>query len=335
MMDHYLHSGFIASQRQPRRRHPIALGSPAPGVVTETPADAREALAWLQRETPVLIAVARRAAELGFDTSAWQIPWTYQGILHQSGRWQELISSLLTALPAAARAGHQEGQAHMHAGLGLAYSRLGAFDEAQAHLMDALVLRTALDDLDGQINIHLRLSVTYEARGLLQDALDHALKALELSRSGDNSYAGDALSAVAWCRALCGEFEQALPICDESMRWYEAAGNSHGQASVLDTRGYAYQHLGQHDLAIDCYQQSAAIFRDVSDRYSEATILGHLGDAHNDVGAMQAARDAWQQALVILESLGHGDAEKVRAKIEASWAAGRPSRLAKSQVKAK
>ena len=54
------------------------------------------------------------------------------------------------------------------------------------------------------------------------------------------------------------------------------------------------------------------------DRYSEATILNHLGDAHNDVAAMQAARDAWQQALVILESLGHVDAEKVRAKIQAS-----------------
>ena len=101
------------------------------------------------------------------------------------------------------------------------------------------------------------------------------------------------------------------------MRWYEAAGNSHGQASVLDTRGYSYQHLGQHDLALDCYQQSAEIFRDVGDRYSEATILNHLGDAHNDVAAMQAARDAWQQALVILESLGHVDAEKVRAKIQA------------------
>jgi DNA-binding SARP family transcriptional activator/tetratricopeptide (TPR) repeat protein len=318
MMDHYLHSGFIASQRVPRRRPPIALRPPAPGVATEALADAREALVWIQREIPVLIAVARRAAELGFDTEAWQIPWTFTQFLHQSGRWQELISSLLTALSAAGRTGHQEGQAHMHAALGLAYSRLGAFDEAQTHLTDALVLRTAINDLDGQINVHLRLSVTYEARGLLQDALDHALKALELSRTGDNSYVGDALSAVAWCSALCGEFERALPICDESMRWYETAGNSHGQASVLDTRGYSYQHLGQHDLAIDCYQQSAEIFRDVGDRYSEATILNHLGDAHNDVAAMQAARDAWQQALVILESLGHVDAEKVRAKIQAS-----------------
>ena len=87
------------------------------------------------------------------------------------------------------------------------------------------------------------------------------------------------------------------------MRWYEAVGSSHGQASILDTCGYSYHHLGRHDLAIDCYQQSAAIFRDVGDRYSEATILSHLGDAHNGVGAMQAARDAWQQAVVILESL--------------------------------
>ena len=327
MMDHYLHSGFTASQRLEPRRHAIAPGPPAPGVVTETSADASEALAWLQRETQVLIAVARRAVELGFDTHAWQISWTFQGFLHQSGRWQELISSLLRALPAAGRAGHQEGKAHIHAGLGLAYSRLGAFDEAQAHLMDALALRTAINDLDGQINVHLRLSVTCEARGLLQDALDHALKSLDLSRAAGNSSAGDALSAVAWCRALRGEFEQALTICDESMRWYEAAGSRHGQASVLDTRGYAYQHLGQHDLAVDCYQRSAEIFRDAGDRYSEARILSHLGDAHNDDATMQAARGAWQQALDILESLSHEDAEKVRAKIHASLTAGDEARV--------
>lgn len=84
MMDHYLHSGFVASQRVPRRRPPIALSPPAPGVATEALADAREALAWIQREIPVLVAVARRAAELGFDTEAWQIPWTFAQFLHQS-----------------------------------------------------------------------------------------------------------------------------------------------------------------------------------------------------------------------------------------------------------
>ena len=322
MMDHYLHSGFAATQRLEPRRHPIALGSPAPGVAIETLADAKEALAWLQRETTVLVAVARRAAELGFDTDAWQIPWTCQQFLHQSGRWQELISSLLTALSAARRTGDQEGQAHMHAGLGLAYSRLRAFDEAQAHLTDALALRTAIGDLDGQINAHLRLCVLYEARGLQRDMLDHARMSLELARTGENSYVGDALSAVAWCSALCGEFEQALTTCDESLQWYESVGSGPGRAAVLDTRGYCYQHLGEHDLAIDCFTQSAEICRDIGDKYNEATVLGHLGDTHHDAGAPQAALDAWQRALVILESLGHVDADKVRAKITASAASG-------------
>ena len=319
MLDYYLHSGFIASRRLPRHRHPIALGPPAPGTAIEAPADAQEALAWFRRETPVLISAARRAAELGFATDAWQLPWTFQGFLHQSGRWGEMVSSLLTGLAAVGGAGHQEGQAHMHAALGGAYLRLGAFDEAQAHLTDALALLTALDDLDGQINVHLRLSTTYEACGLPRDALHHALKSLELSRSGDNFYLGDALCGVAWCRALCGEFEQALTVCDESMRWFEAMGSDLGQAAVLDTRGYCYQHLGQHDTAIDCFQTSARIFQDRGYRYNEARILGHLGEAHHQAGTTRAAQEAWQRALVILESLGHMDAEKVRTKIQASF----------------
>jgi tetratricopeptide (TPR) repeat protein len=143
-----------------------------------------------------------------------------------------------------------------------------------------------------------------------------------LARTGENSYVGDALSAVAWCSALCGDFEQALTTCDESMQWYESVGSGPGRAAVLDTRGYCYLHLGEHDLAIDCFKQSAEICRDVGDKYNEAIVLGHLGDAHHDAGAPPAALDAWQRALVILESLGHVDADKVRAKITASAAGG-------------
>jgi DNA-binding SARP family transcriptional activator/tetratricopeptide (TPR) repeat protein len=316
MMDHYLHSGAAASQRLSPRRHQITLGSLAPGVVTDPLADVPQALAWFERETPVLLAVARRAAALGLDVDAWQIPWTAAKFLHQSGRWQDLISIGLTAAAAAGRAGDRDGQADMNGDLGLCYAKLGAFDEAQVHLTRALELYTASGNLPGQSSAHRLLAATCEARGRPREALDHALQSLELSRrSGDPRYEGDALCTVAWFHALCGEFDQSLTRCQESLRWYRANGDPHGEAAVHDTLGYSYHQLGQYDQAIGCYQQALKQFQHAGDRYNVAGTFNRLGDVHAAAGANGAARDAWHQALLIMDNLGHVDAEKVRAKI--------------------
>ena len=325
MMDHYLHSGFAASRRLSPRRHKIMLGQLTPGTVVETPADAQQAVAWFEREIPVLFAVARRAAAIGLDTYAWQIPWTLHKYLHQTGRRQELISVGLMALTAATRTEDQDGQADIHADLGVNYSQLGAFAEGQAHLMRALELYTTAGNVAGQFNVHLKLAVTCEARGHPRDALDHALKSLKLSRlSEDPRYEGDALCTVGWFYALCGEFDQSLEYCQHSLRWFRAMGDRHGEAAVLDTLGYSHHHLGRHDQAIDYYQQALQLFRDVGDRYNEATILNHLGDVHEAVGAMETARDAWQQAFAIKDDLGHVDAEKLNAKIEGTGSGAPP-----------
>lgn len=317
MMDHYRHSGAAASQCLSPRRHQITLGPVAPGVVTEPLADAPQALAWFERETPVLLAVARRAASLGFDADAWQIPWTAAKFLHQSGRWQDLISIGLIATAAADRAGDRDGQADMNGDLGLTYTQLGTFDEAQVHLARALELYTASGNLSGQSSAHRLLAATSEARGRPRDALDHALRSLELSRrSGDPRYEGDALCTVAWFHALCGEFDESLARCEESLRWYRAKGDPHGEAAVHDTLGYSYHQLGQYDLAVDCYQQAVKQFQNAGDRYNVAGTLNRLGDVHAAAGAMGAARGAWQQALVAMDDLGHVDAEKVRAKTQ-------------------
>jgi tetratricopeptide (TPR) repeat protein/transcriptional regulator with XRE-family HTH domain len=316
MMDHYLHGGIAAGKAMNPRRHQIALRAVAPGVAVEAPADAQQALAWFGRETPVLLAVARRAAALGLDMYAWQIPWAHLRYLHQSGRGQDLISIGLVALSAAERAGHQEAQADIHAALALAYSPMGAFADAHAHLTHALDLYTAIGNLAGQSNVHLKLALTLETRGMPRDALHHSLKSLELSRTGgDTLYEGDALCSVAWYYALCGEFEQALPICDESIGWYRARGYRHGEAAVLDTLGYCHYHLGRYDLALGYHEQALKMFREVGDRYDEASSLSRLGDVHAATGETDAARSAWLRALAIMNDIGHVDAEKLRDKI--------------------
>ena len=68
---------------------PLALAPPRPGAAAEQPADHRQALAWFEAEHQVLLAAVTLAAESGFDTHAWQLPWAMASFLQARGHWQE------------------------------------------------------------------------------------------------------------------------------------------------------------------------------------------------------------------------------------------------------
>ena len=83
----------------------------------------------------------------------------------------------------------------------------------------------------------------------------------------------------------------------------------------MDGLGYAHHRLGQHQQAATCYQHALTMFQNVGDRFNEAKTLAHLGDVHHALGRIDAAGDAWRCALAILDGLGHGDADQVRARL--------------------
>ncbi len=92
-------------------------------------------------------------------------------------------------------------------------------------------------------------------------------------------------------------------------------GDRVGEASTLDSLGYAHHHLDQYDQAVVLYERALDVWRDLGDRYNEAETLNHLGDTCRSAGAPERGRDAWRRALAILDQLGHADAHHVRMKL--------------------
>jgi len=79
-----------------------------------------------------------------------------------------------------------------------------------------------------------------------------------------------------------------------------------GEATTLDSIGYAHHLLGEPEQALTYYQQSLTLNRELGGRYSQAEILSRLGDTQHATGDLEAARDAWQEALDILDHLDSG-----------------------------
>ncbi|WP_216216224.1 AfsR/SARP family transcriptional regulator [Amycolatopsis aidingensis] len=316
LLDHYLHTGFAAERHLAPHWEAIALAPPLPGVTAREVADYPEAMAWFSTEQPNLLAAVDHAVREGFDTHAWQLPWTLSTFLNRQGYWRHRAATQQTALAAADRLGDRTAKATTHHLLGRGYAILGEDHKARTHLDRALTLFGELGDRTGQATTRFSFSQLSAQQQRPTEALEHSRHALELYRdTGNKVWEAFALSAVGRCEAMLGQDRRALAHCHEALELLRVLGNRDGQAHTLHGIGYAHQNLGEHAQAASFYQRAAPLFRELGDHYHEATALRCLGDARHAGGEPQRAREAWQRALDILDGVGHPDADAVRARL--------------------
>jgi DNA-binding SARP family transcriptional activator len=323
ILDHYLHTAHTAALlMQPHRGLP-ALDPIRPGVTPEHLTDHQQALAWFEAEHRVLLSAVSLAAETGFDTCAWQLPWAMTSFLDWRGHWHEWAAIERTALAAAIRLGDKTAEAMARRGTAAVCARIGDHDQARVHLAECLDLYRQLGDRAGEARVHQDLSGEAEQQGRYADALGHAEHALVLFRAtADRAGEANALNSIGWCHAQLGNPRQARPFCQQALSLYRELGNRYCEAHIWDSLGYAEHQLGRLAEAADCYQHALGLFREVGDRFGEAEILAHLGDTRQAADDQPAAQEAWRQALAILDDLHHPDAGQVRARITS--AGGRP-----------
>jgi len=325
VFDYYLHAASGAARTLFSQRSMLALldvAPPGPDVVREEHDDYDRALAWLQAEREVLIAVISWAATES-DLHAMQIPLVLRTFLHRTGHWHDCIKIMKTALAAAGRLGELAGQAHAHRLLSSTYNFLGSYQQAENHASKALVRYAELGYPMGQGDAHLEIAHMFDQLRRPADALRHAEMALEQFKiAGYRAGEAQSLNNVGWCHVLLGNFAQALPYLRQALDLQAELGDQHGCASTWDSIGVAHFGLAQYEVAIDCYRNADKLGQQFSDRYQKSVFLHHRGNAHQALGDLRSATDAWSQALKILDDLEHPDASEVRAKLASCVPAG-------------
>jgi DNA-binding SARP family transcriptional activator/Tfp pilus assembly protein PilF len=317
LLDHYLHTAHSAALKLHPVRRPVTLAPPLPGAAPEEIADAGQALSWFEAEGGVLMAATARAFDDGFDTHAWQIPWTLSRFLEMRGRWQDWACVGQIALAAAQRLGDQVVQAAAHQRLGYAIARLGRYDDAHYHLQLALSIYTERDDQAGQAQAQASVAITLSYQGRHHEALGHAQHALtSYTAAGDLPGQALALNTIGWFHAVLGDYPQALSACGRALDLFRELGSQEDMALTLDSLGYAHQQAGHFAEATACYQQALDLHREIGSRWGVAETLGHLGDVRQAAGNPEAARAAWEEALTILADLHHPDMVRVRDKLK-------------------
>jgi tetratricopeptide (TPR) repeat protein len=309
MLDHYLHTACAADLRLSPSRKPLPLEPPQAGVTMHDLADRAQALAWLRAEHEGLLAVISHAADCGFESHAWQIPWCLGSYFDQTAHWQDWA--------AAQRVGDQSGEANASHYLGFACIRLGSYADSLGHLRHAVDLFRQLGDRLGEARTHSTIALACRREGQLAVALDHGRQALHLHR--ELSYQpgqAEALNEICLYEAHLGHHRKALTCGEQAVRIFRELGNQAGEAAAWDSLGEVRHLIGHHAEAIACYQRANDMFRRLDNAYYEAVTLMNIAETQSAVGDLRAARTSWQQALAILDDLHHPDADQVRAKLQ-------------------
>jgi DNA-binding SARP family transcriptional activator/tetratricopeptide (TPR) repeat protein len=315
VLDHYLHTAGAADRLlYPVRRH-ITLPPCGPAVTLTQLASHTQALAWLDAEHGALVAAVRIAADDGFDTHAWQLPWMLETFFYRRSHWHDWAATQHAALEAAQRLGDRQAQTHAHRGIANAYIQLSRPADAVAQFACALRLNCAAANPADHARLLLDLARAFDQQCSHRRALAYSLRALRLAREAGKALQAEALNLVGWCLARLGSYRQALRFCQEALTMHRELGDTHSEPATLDSLAYAHRHLGNYAEAAACYRRAVELYADLGFRYQRAETLAYAGDAHHASGDLPAARDAWSQALAILDDLRHPGAGDVRAKL--------------------
>ena len=79
-----------------------------------------------------------------------------------------------------------------------------------------------------------------------------------------------------------------------------------------DHLGRTRTKQGQQAVALEYFEQSAAIYHEQGDRYGQADSLSGLGTSLEALGDHECARPQLQAALAIFEEMQTPEAEEVR-----------------------
>lgn len=314
----YLHTADAATATlDPHRRRTVRLDPGGPNRWPLRFASYDEALAWCEAERANLVAAVGRAAELGIDELAWQLPIGLFGFLELRRYWSDWISTHRIGLASARRIGAAAGQAWMLNSLGIAHKQLGRLDRATEYYRQALALRRETGDRHGEAITSNNLGTAANEAGRRHEAIAHYEYALAVFReTADRWGEGVALSNLGECHRLLRAFAAAADYYEQALAIRRELGDRRGEGIVMHNIAEAHRAQGQLAEAVASYREALLVRDAVGDRWGVARTLANLGKALAAAGDSAAATRSWEQALGIFRELGDAQATWVEQLLD-------------------
>lgn len=163
--------------------------------------------------------------------------------------------------------------ARLHRGRGLAFERLGEFDQARTDHLATLQIAHAAGEQQAEWRAYLDLGRLWASRDYNQTR-DYFEAALELARRiGEPAFLADSLNWMGnWC-ANDENPQRAVAYHQEALSIFEDLRNRRELANTLDLLALANMLAGDLNTSVHCYDRAIALFRELDDRPRLASSL--------------------------------------------------------------
>ena len=189
--------------------------------------------------------------------------------------------------------------------LGLAYDRLGQWDEARDHCLEALkLLRRSKHDpaeamtLNNLASLQFKMGDIDGARRSFTQALDLLRK--QGNRLGTTRTAGN----FAILDAHVGNLDQSIRRTKKAIDSYRMLGDAAAEARGLNHLGGYLAQLGELDEARELFTRALAAHREMGDHNEAERSRVNLANIDRNQGRFREATDGYRACLEAVEALG-------------------------------
>lgn len=197
--------------------------------------------------------------------------------------------------------------------------RLGQLDESLKAIEDAerMFQTLALHMLPLQIQTNSSASSQraallyhrgeiYRLQGDLGKALEYYQQSLSFyEEAGDRRGIAAALNMHGGIFWESGDLHQALDYFQRSLTLREKIGSKRQIGKSLNNMGAAYYHLGELDTALVYYQRGLKLVEEIDNKYEMIFATNNIGEVHFRKGDLDLALMYYERSLALREELGN------------------------------
>ncbi len=156
-------------------------------------------------------------------------------------------------------------------------------------------------DLRAQARMRCQLARAYLELSRLDEAHTELVGALDGARaSGDRRLEASVVEFTGLLQDARGDHEAAVEAFDQAREINESIGSRRGMALQMYLLGRSLGRAGRHEEAIDALEAALPLFDELADERTAAHVTTSLGSAYLSVGRHDAARVALTRAVEIL-----------------------------------
>ncbi|MFJ1746188.1 tetratricopeptide repeat protein [Streptomyces sp. NPDC088116] len=319
--DHYLATATRAEEIiDPQHRTLSRDYGKGPLFTTDLGDDAEDALNWLERELPNLMAVIRRARSAGFPTVGWQLADALWPLFLRRKFYEHWRAAHAEGLVAARELGDTVAECRMLTSGGVGELGSGNHEAALEMFEQAAgIFRSGGDVLGHARTLNYR-GLAHQRLGRLDRAAEFFSRAAaELPRCGDARAGGLARLNLADVALTRGLPEEAIADADAARRVLADAGDTYNAARAATLLGRAFLDRGLFDRAAELLSGALATLRGVAADFETARAVESLAVLSERRGEPGRARNLYREALDLYSAAGRSesaDAQGVRLRVE-------------------